>query len=302
MKKKLLFAAVLAIALFIVSIIISCFFTDSKYQNAVSALNNGDYEQAIIELEKLDNYKDSRTLLDIAMLRRKYAIYNQEENADVPEIIQSAESVEEILQDNFYKTWYDCETGKELFFDSYKLNERYYGVKRALDIDGKFAGVYSLDCYYIDNPEENVSISIGPQFFPYLQQSIECLTIYDEEAIRTYHLITPDEYAELSSQNAEIESRQQIYSDDVIIEKTFSAFKNMVGSYYSGLEAMYHASSYSDPYVTYDWNTKTYTCTLTAQYSTNMFDFYGTSTQTYCVTAQFIDNGSSLTMISFDYL
>lgn len=303
MKKKLLFAAVLAIAIFIVSIIISCFFTDSKYQNAVSALNNGDYKQAIIELEKLYNYKDSRTLLDIAMLRRKYAIFNQEENANVPEIIQSAESVEEILQDKFYKTWYDCETGKELLFDSYKLNDRYYGVKRAVAIDGKFAGVYSLDCYYVDNPEENVSISIGQQLFSYLQQSIECLTIYDKkETIHTYYLITPEEYAELNSQDAEIESRQQSYSDDVIIEKTFSAFNKMIGNYYSGLEAMYHSSSYSDPYVAYDWNTRTYTCTLTAQYSTNIFDIYGTSTQTYFVSAQFVDNGTSLSMISFDYM
>jgi len=36
---------------------------------------------------------------------------------------------------------------------------------------------------------------------------------------------------------------------------------------------------------------------MTCEYISNVFDMWGTSTDTYFVTAKFLDNGSSLSMI-----
>lgn len=274
---------------------------ECQYQQAIVNVNSGNYEDALVVFESLRDYKDTQKYTEEALFGRKYAMLNRGNDEDIsPErlevLLTSPEEVENALESNFYQVWYDYNSGEELQFDRYQLNGNYYGIKEAADIDGYI----SLTCYYMDNPSHDILVSIEYDFFDYIEEMIERLYIYDEDSNFTpYYLITPQEYDELATRNEEAMNSQPNYSDATVIEKTFSAFKNKIKSYYSGAGTLYHSSSYSDAYVTYDWQTKTYTCTMAAKYSTNAFDFWGTSTQTYYVTAQFLDTGSSLTMVNF---
>lgn len=277
------------------------FLMECQYQNAIADIESGDYEKALTAFEFIEDYKDSQGYIEKALFGRKYAMLNDGSSADISParlevLLTSPEEVESALESNFYEIWYDCNTGEKLPFDRYQLNGNDYGVKEASDIDGYI----SLTCYYMDNPDYDISVSIEYDYFNYIDIVVDRLYIYDENVGATsYYLITPEEYDELVAQDEEAMNSQPNYSDATIIEKTFSAFKNQIRSYYSGPSTLYHTSSYSDAYVSYDWETKTYTCTMTAEYSTNGFDFWGTSTQTYFVTAQFLDTGSNLTMTDF---
>lgn len=273
---------------------------ECKYQNAIIDLENEQYENALAVFESLENYKDTQDYTDKALFGRKYAMLDSGDDAS-PErlevLLTSPEEVESALESNFYQTWYDYNTGEELQFNRYWLNGNYYGIKEAADIDGYI----SLTCYYMDNPGQDISMSIEYDYFDYIDEVVDRLYLYDNDSNYTqYYLITPQEYDELVALNEEAMNSQPNYSDDTIIEKTFSTFKSKIRGNYSGASVLYHSSSYSDAYVSYDRQSRTYTCTLNAKYSTNAFDFWGTSTQTYFVTAQFLDTGSDLAMISFN--
>ena len=87
------------------------------------------------------------------------------------------------------------------------------------------------------------------------------------------------------------------YSDSEVINAAFQAFKDKRKGEYSLVEAMYHGSDYKNPNVQYDSETKTYTCTLTCTYSTNII--WGTGTSTYYVTVRLLDSGSGLSVVGY---
>ena len=82
-------------------------------------------------------------------------------------------------------------------------------------------------------------------------------------------------------QNPAEQSGMRGFSDNAVCDKVFASFKKKIQGGYSGAEILYHSSSYSDGYVTYDPGRCTYSCSMTAQYCSNIFDMWGTSTSTY---------------------
>lgn len=276
---------------------------ECKYQGAIADLDNGNYESALEIFEGLGGYKDAQSYIDTALFERKYSLLNSENGLNSMSfsdtLLTSPDGIESILKSVMYRTWYDYDTGEELQFDTFRLNGNFYGVKEAAYIDGNIC----LRCYYVSDPDEILAVATETDYFEYIDAETDRLTICRNDdgnfSSKIYFSILPQEYDELVAQDDEVFAKQPNYSDETVIENTFSAFKNKIRSYYSGASTLYHTSSYSDAYVVYDPETQTYTCTMTAKYSTNAFDFWGTSTQTYYVTAQFLDTGSNLTMVNF---
>lgn len=93
----------------------------------------------------------------------------------------------------------------------------------------------------------------------------------------------------------------QDYSDDDIVNKALNTFKSKIKSKYGGgVETMYHGASVNSSVVEFDPYTNKYTCTLNATYTTNMFDFFGTSSTSYVVKAVYYDTGSELIAEEFN--
>ena len=101
-------------------------------------------------------------------------------------------------------------------------------------------------------------------------------------------------------QNPAEQSGMRGFSDNAVCDKVFASFKKKIQGGYSGAEILYHSSSYSDGYVTYDPGRCTYSCSMTAQYCSNIFDMWGTSTSTYFVTAELAEKNGSLVLTKMD--
>lgn len=273
-----------------------------RYNAAVDLYNKGEYIEAEKKFSLLQGYKDADKYLEKTLFERKYALLNVDSGRNEllgDSLLTDKNAIESAMTSNFYgrKTWYDSESGQVLPLDKYYLNGKAYGVKYAVYFDGYL----SVKCYYIDTPKLEFSISDEYVFFDYIEEVVYYLDITEGNRTKTYYEVTPQKYNELVSQNIEAMERMPNYDDATIIEKTFNAFKNKIRSNYSGADVIYHYAEYSDAYVVYDAATKTYTCTMTGQYTTNMFDFWGTSTQTYYITAQFRDTGSELVLIGYSH-
>lgn len=101
-------------------------------------------------------------------------------------------------------------------------------------------------------------------------------------------------------QNPVEQSGTRGFSDNVVCDKVFAAFKKKIQGGYSGAELLYHSSSYTDGYVTYDPGRCTYSCSMTAEYCSNIFDMWGTSTSTYFVTAELVEKNGNLVLTKMD--
>lgn len=270
----------------------------STYQLAISNLDNKSYADAITAFEDLGDYKDSASYLEKAKMGRKYAILNQNidsGSADGITIIDSTDAAEETLSE-LYKEWYDSENGESLTIDALRIDGRDYMVKYVTEMDG----FINVEFCYVDEPEHTLELHTFYEYFDYISEYVDTLSIYDLEAgsSKNYVAVTLDEYNQLIAENDEIAAQQPYYSDEYIIDRTFAVFKDRArGAYANGAASLYQSADYSDAYVSYDWTTKIYTCTMTCEYTSNIFDMWGTSTDTYFVTAQFLDNGSNLSMV-----
>ena len=244
----------------------SNYIDECTYQQALVDLNNETYDNAIIAFEALGDYKDSTTCLEKAKMGRKYSLFNQDvdsDKVDLNTILDSPDSVEENISP-LYKEWYNSSTGESLVIDAFQINGRDYMVKYVTILDGWADTVFC----YVDDPDHTFDI------LPYF------------------------DYFDLVAENEEAAAQQPNYSDADVINRTFTAFQNKAkGAYANGAASLYQTSKYSDANVFYDVATRTYTCTMTCEYISNVFDMWGTSTDTYFVTAKFLDNGSSLSMI-----
>ena len=116
------------------------------------------------------------------------------------------------------------------------------------------------------------------------------------EALWTFRMLAGYKDADIYAEEIE---KMPVYSDSEVTEAAFQAFKNKRKGTYQGAQSLYHSSDYENAYVQYDSSTKTYTCTMTCTYSTNIFDIWGTSTSTYYVTVQLLDTGSGLSVIGY---
>lgn len=88
--------------------------------------------------------------------------------------------------------------------------------------------------------------------------------------------------------------------NNTVLETVFSAVKRKIGGTYSGAQVLYHSASYSNGYVSYNANNGIYSCSMIAEYCTNIFDIWGTSTSTYFVNAELIESNGKLTITKID--
>lgn len=116
------------------------------------------------------------------------------------------------------------------------------------------------------------------------------------EALWTFRLLAGYKDADVYVEELE---KMPAYSDSEVIEAAFQAFKNKRKGTYQGAQSLYHGSDYENAYVQYDSATKTYTCTMTCTYSTNIFNIWGNSTSTYYVTVRLLDTGSGLSVVGY---
>ena len=279
-------------------------FKEYSYNTAIKDIKNRNYEKAIAALTDLKDYKDSKTYLDKAKKERKYQTLSEYKEVDdyytTIESITSPESVEKEME-YFYGDWYESETGEKITIDSYSIQGKEYGVSGAAYLDGNLSVKY----YFFDKPTLNHSILQLNEYLEYVDTEVKFIKIFSGDSGNgggapetMYRSITPQQYEELSAENEEIRKiKEPAYSDDEVIEKTFNNFRNKIKSYYSGAEKIYHTATYSDANVFFDSDMQMYTCTLTGKYTTNIFDLFGTETQTYFVTAVYVDDGTSLSLI-----
>ena len=275
--------------------------TECQYQQAIKDLEAGYYEEAIVTFTRLGEYEDSISYLEKAVSERKYAKFNLEidVNSEIYKdtALRTPEEVEAALTESIYGEWYSADTNEKIIVDYYKIGDRDYGINSAQYLDGWI----TVDFHYADDLERKFTISPYFESFNYIDQWIDTLFIYSAESEEEYlyRSVSQEEYDNLVALNAEVEAQQPMYTDDEIIQKTFATFKNRIKGNYSGAGVLYHSADYSNAYVEYDWLTQTYYCSMTGEYSTNVFDFWGTSTQTYFINAVFVDTGTGLSVVSF---
>ena len=102
----------------------------------------------------------------------------------------------------------------------------------------------------------------------------------------------------------ERETYSASYSDDDITEMLQEKFdQDMKSSYYSsaGTAILYHGTTVDEALIEHDKYTNEYHCVLNVTYSTNIFDFYGTSNTSYVINAIVYDTGSKLIIKEFRY-
>lgn len=271
---------------------------EARYRNAIQLFDQGEYTNAIAVFEGLGEYNETKAYLEKARMAQKYSAFDKiyfdwagEEGNAV-----SIEDAERILEKALYKTWYNQNDNAELVIDTYTIGGRPYLIKEGCydwyenNIWFKFS--------YLDEPEVDNNINYGIESLSYIGEEIQWMGI-NMDLDQYYYSVTLEEYDALYQREAEEYAKRPMYSDDEILEKTANLLKNKVGSYYSGADRLYHNVTYSDEYIEYDWTTKTYTCTVTCYYNTNVFDFFGTSKQSYYVTAVYKDTGSGLSVLNF---
>lgn len=90
-------------------------------------------------------------------------------------------------------------------------------------------------------------------------------------------------------------------SEEDVINKVFDKAKSDIRSYYgNGVETLYHGADINNSYVEYDPETNAYLCILEITYSTNIFDFWGTSNSVYTVTAIVLNTGNELMITDYE--
>lgn len=268
--------------------------SECAYHIALAFFENGEYENAIVAFEKLGDFKDSQEYIVKAKNIRKYALYDQETNSYEYLAITLVDKAEARMESLFYGTWYHYTSGEELIVDQYQIGGKDYGVIAVSE--------YTPDvhAYYLSNPDEAVLLRFEfDYFFEHINEGCSILVVTDASGTFDYYRsVDLATYEDMVAREEHERSKVPAYPNDVVISKTFSHFKNKIGGNYSGPATLYHSSNYSDEMVEYDYETKTYTCTMTCKYITNIFDMFGTSTYTYYVNAQYKDTGSELALIN----
>lgn len=273
---------------------------ESKYQQAILNLESQNYAEAISSLEVLGEYKEAPDYLTEAKMGRKYSLFNK--NVDSVDLgsdgaITTPEDAENMIC-VLYQDWYHSDSGEALTINAFQIGGRDYVVKAVTVLDG-WAFV---EFCYVDEPDHTFELLPYYEYLDYIEEYIDTLDLCDLDSDTDgsdyYRAVPLDQYDQLVAENEEIAARQPKFNDSEIIDRTYNAFKSKAkGAYANGAASLYQSSKYYDANVSYDWMTQIYTCTMTCQYISNVFDMWGTSTDTYFVMAQFLDNGSDLSMV-----
>lgn len=281
----------------------SKYLTECLYQIAIVNLEKGEYDKAIEMFSNLEEYKDSSEYRKKAVLERKYERFNLHIDIEPKYFeltgLMTVEEVEDALSNWMYDQWYDIEANENIVVCAEHINNRPYGINYVTCT----GSTYVVNFYFLDNPEETIKMVNTYVWFEYIDVYISTLEFSsakpDGKKTHTLYAVPAEEYNSFLQKDTQVAAQQPRYTNDQIIQKAFSLFQNKIGGYYSGAGKLYHSSGYSDANVSYDWQSKTYTCTFLGSYCTNIFDVWGTSTNVYYVIVKYSDTGADLALCGF---
>lgn len=281
-------------------------YTECQYRYGIQLFEEGKNLECMEVLQEVWNYSDDvEEYIYQASLNEKYKDYD-EVNSDM-----TSEELETLLAkgNEVGGTYAD---GTQYYGCYYNYNYDEYAnpdVKQYItfysdDLDGKFFYITKAEYvdvpsqltsvgfygYFVDDPDTTVSVSILAYTFMN-EPNYEMILDYDQDS---YFSMDPETYTYY-------QTLMPIFSDDEIISATFNLFKTRAkNAYQTGTASdFYHNCTYSNASVSYDYDTQIYTCKMKASYNTNVFNFFGTNTRTYNVTAYFENYGSSPTLIDY---
>lgn len=281
-------------------------YIECQYNYGLQLFEEGKNFECMEVLAEVWEYYDVEDYIYQASLNEKYKNYdeaNSEMTADELEtLLAQGNEVGGTYADGtqYYGCYYNYD------YDSYANPDvKQYITFYSDDFDGKFFYITSAEYlwdvpsqltsigfngYFADDPDTNVSVSILAYTFMN-EPNYEMILDYDQDS---YFSMDPETYAYY-------QTLMPIFSDDEIINATFNLFKTKAkNKYQTGTASdFYHNCSYSGASVSYDYDTQTYTCRMTASYNTNVFNFFGTNTRTYTVMACYGNYGNSPTLLEY---
>lgn len=273
------------------------------YSKAVKLFNNKKYKEAQTVFETLGKYNDSSSYVEKCKVELKYVKFdyfgNSEMYSDFYFIYGEGEKIKNsaAAENKFsfmYGTWYD-ENDKKIEITPTHFNGKEYGV---CAVSGRCALIYLYE-------NENSMFAFTNYDDSIFGEKLSCAEFPSLDNMILYSSVTKAEYDKAYTEwQEEQQAKVPSYSDSEIInlatkkaqDKLSSAYRN---AGYSGSEMLYHSFEVESSSVSYDWTTRTYTCYLSVVYMTNIFDFWGTSTDYYDVVATYEDTGAGLSSVGF---
>lgn len=263
-----------------------------NYTKAIKLFDEKKYFESKNIFQKLGDFQNSADYLNKCRLEIKFLKFDYTTSnnayADFYKCYGKVDDTTDInIAENYisfaYGTWFD-ETNTKI-----EISPTHF--------DGKEYGVYAVSngaalIYFFDD-EYSVYELYGYQDY-IAGDRLNYSKVSEPENLTIYSSMTTDEYDKAYKEWEEEQAKIPAYSDSEIINRTSARVKDRLSSGYSGTERLYHSFNIDSSSVTYDWTTRTYTCYLSVTYSSNVFDFYGTSNNSYDVTATFRDTGSEL--------
>lgn len=283
------------------------FYVECQYKYGIQLFEDGKNFEAMNMLQEVrDIYLDAEEYIYQASLNEKYSHYDQENSEFTPDELETlfyegnevggAYSEGTHYYRRYYNHDYDSYSNPDVkeYIDFYsnELDGKFFYITNARylwDVPSQLTSI-GIDGFFADDPDTPVSMTLLGYTFVN-EPNFEMLLNYDENS---YYSMDYETYAYL-------ESLQPIFSNDEIIQATFNLFKTRAkNAYQTGTASdFYHNCTYSNASVSYDYDTQIYTCTMRGSYNTNVFNFFGTNTRTYNVTAYFGNYGSSPTVIDY---
>ncbi len=266
----------------------------NNYETAIELFNKANYTEAKEIFLKLDGYQDcaeyiSRCNQEIKFLKFDYSgnneIYSGFYDCYGVNGAPNSTVAEEEFSTWVYGTWYDENDVKV------EISKEYF--------DGKEYGVCALGdlaalIYFCEDDSTLYELCVYPDAIAGQKMDYSKVNEYDTRIV--YSRMTSTEYEEAYKK---WEEQQPKYSDNEIISKTSNQTRERLSRGYSPTQRIYHSYSVDSSTVNYDWTTRTYTCFMEVTYSTNVFDIWGTETNSYSITATYRDEGNGLITTGF---
>lgn len=246
--------------------------SESQYQYGISLFNAKDYVKAADVFAEIADYKEASDYLDKSQLELKYSKFDfrsssekyegfYADNGRIEYDVNDKKTIENELQ-IIYGKWYDSQDNALEITKSTINKKRYYLLAAANS---------NFIISYEDEPEKAYMLCFYGDYI--YGNAIDWHTYNGAEDCIVYRSVTSAEYDKQVKIYEEEQAKKPNYSNDVIIQKTADKLKSKLSAGYSATERLYHNFTIDSSSVSYEWTTKTYTCYLTATYSTNTFDF-----------------------------
>lgn len=268
-----------------------------NYSKAIKLFNEKNYVESKSIFEKLGEFQNSSDYLNKCRMEIKFSkfdyvgtnnTYNKfyERYGKVSDATD-INSAEEYLS-FAYGTWYD-ENDTRVEILPTVFNGKEYGVCAVSN--------NAVLLYFYD---DETSLYELYNYCDEIGCSILCLSnMNSAENVKIYKSMSSAEYEKAYQEWEEEKAKIPAYSDNELVNRTAARVKERLSKDYNATQRLYQSFNIDRSSVTYDWTTRTYTCYLTVTYSTNVFDIWGASKNSYDVMATFQDIGSELVATGF---